>query len=134
MWAAQRSTRRQRPVDGVRPATMARSFGQRKLWMFVKGFIGRTNRCRILAYRGATKALLNSYIGRKLKKRDMRKLWIMRTSAGVREYGLNYSRFMKGLTDDHIALNRKSLSELALSEPLSFRALVERVKHMRGLT
>lgn len=54
-----------RGAGTLRPRpTMARSFGQRKLWMFVKGFIGRTNRCRILAYRGATKALLNSYIGR----------------------------------------------------------------------
>jgi large subunit ribosomal protein L20 len=101
--------------------------------MFVKGFMGRTNRCRILAYRGATKALLNSYIGRKLKKRNMRKLWITRVGAGSKEYGLNYSKFMKGLSDDHIALNRKSLAELAMSEPLSFRALVERVKEMRGM-
>jgi large subunit ribosomal protein L20 len=112
---------------------MARSFGQRKLWMFAKGFVGRSNRCRILAYRTATKALLNAYIGRKLKKRDMRKLWITRVGAGCKEYQLNYSRFMKGLADDHIALNRKSLSELAMSEPYSFRALVERVKQMRGV-
>lgn len=110
---------------------MARSFGQRKLWMFVKGFIGRKNRCRTLAYRGATKALLNAYIGRKLKKRDMRRLWITRIGAGTQEHGLNYSRFVKGLSDDHIALNRKSLSELAMSEPFSFHALVERVKQMR---
>lgn len=112
---------------------MARSFGQRKLWMFVKGFMGRTNRCRILAYRGATKALLNAYIGRKLKKRDMRKLWITRIGAGTKEYGLNYSRFVKGLADEHVLLNRKSLAELAMSEPLSFRALVARVKDMRGM-
>lgn len=112
---------------------MARSFGQRKLWMFVKGFIGRTGRCRVLAYRGATKALLNSYTSRRLRKRDMRRLWITRISAGCKEYGLNYSNFIKGLADDHIALNRKTLSELALSEPYSYRALVERVKQMRGL-
>jgi large subunit ribosomal protein L20 len=113
---------------------MARSFGQRKLWMFVKGFMGRTNRCKSLAQRGATRALLNAYIGRKLKKRDMRKLWITRIGAGSKEYGVNYSTFIKGLSDDHIALNRKSLAELAMSEPVSFRALVERVKETRGLT
>lgn len=112
---------------------MARSFGQKKLWMFVKGFMGRTNRCRILAYRGATKALLNAYIGRKLLKRDMRKLWITRIGAGAKEHGINYSRFMKGLSDEHILLNRKSLAELAMSEPLSFHALVHRVKEARGL-
>jgi large subunit ribosomal protein L20 len=100
--------------------------------MFVKGFMGRTNRCRILAYRGARKALTNAYIGRRLKKRDMRKLWIVRIGAGAKEYGISYNRFMKGLADDHIALNRKSLAELALSEPFSFRALVERVKQMRS--
>lgn len=63
----------------------------------------------------------------------MRRLWITRISAGCKEYGLNYSNFIKGLADDHIALNRKTLSELALSEPYSYRALVERVKQMRGL-
>lgn len=112
---------------------MARSFGEKKLWMFVKGFMGRSNRCRILAYRAATKALLNSYISRRLKKRDMRKLWITRVNAGTREYGLNYSRFIKGLVDDHILLDRKSLAELAMTEPLSFHALVQRVKEVRGL-
>jgi large subunit ribosomal protein L20 len=112
---------------------MARSFGERKLWMFVKGFMGRTNRCRILAYGGATKALQNAYVGRKLKKRDMRQLWITRVGAGCKEYGLNYSMFIKGLSDDHVALNRKCLSELAMSEPYSFQALVERVKQARGL-
>lgn len=112
---------------------MARSFGERKLWMFVKGFRGRANRCRTLAYRGATKALLNAYIGRKLKKRDMRRLWITRIGAGTQEYGLNYSNFIKGLSDDNIRLNRKSLAELAMSEPVSFKALVDRVKQMRGL-
>jgi large subunit ribosomal protein L20 len=112
--------------------SMARSFGERKLWMFVKGFVGRTNRCRILAYRGATKALLNSYIGRKQKKRNMRKLWISRIGAGSREYGLKYGVFMHGLALDNVSLNRKSLSELAMSEPLSFKALVDRVKQMRS--
>jgi large subunit ribosomal protein L20 len=112
---------------------MARSFGERKLWMFVKGFVGRANRCRVLAYRGATKALLNAYIGRKLKKRDMRRLWISRINAGTKEYGMNYSQFMHGLQTDNIGLNRKTLSELALTEPVSFKALVDRVKQMKGI-
>jgi large subunit ribosomal protein L20 len=112
---------------------MARSFGERKLWMFVKGFVGRANRCRVLAYRGATKALLNAYIGRKLKKRDMRRLWISRINAGTKEYGINYSQFMHGLQTDNIGLNRKTLSELALTEPVSFKALVDRVKQMKGM-
>jgi large subunit ribosomal protein L20 len=112
---------------------MARSFGERKLWQFVKGFRGRANRCRILAYRGATKALLNAYIGRKHKKRDMRRLWITRIGAGTREYDLSYNNFMHGLSADNIALNRKSLSELAMTEPVSFKALVDRVKQMRGV-
>jgi large subunit ribosomal protein L20 len=101
--------------------------------MFVKGFVGRTNRCRTLAYRGATKALLNAYIGRKQKKRNMRKLWISRIGAGTREYGLKYGVFMHGLASDNIGLNRKSLAELAMTEPLSFKSLVDRVRQMRGL-
>jgi large subunit ribosomal protein L20 len=101
--------------------------------MFVKGFIGRSNRCKSIAYKGATKALLNAYIGRKHKKREMRRLWISRIGAGVREYGVSYNVFMNTLMTDNIHLNRKSLAELALSEPYSFKALVGRVKQMRGL-
>lgn len=77
--------------------------------------------------------MLNAYVGRKLKKRDMRRLWITKIGAGTREYGLNYNHFMHGLFQDNIELNRKSLSELAMTEPLSFKALVDRVKQMRGL-
>jgi len=112
---------------------MARSFGQRKLWGFVKGFVGRQNRCRLLAYQGATKALLNAYYGRKLKKRDMRSLWIQRINAACREQELKYNHLVCGLRQDNITLNRKSLSELAIHEPYSFKAIVERVKEMRGL-
>ena len=112
---------------------MARSFGQRKLWQFVKGFVGRQNRCRTLAYQGATKALLNAYYGRKLKKRDMRSLWIQRVNAGSREYGLKYSVLQGALREDNLALNRKSLSELAMNEPFSFKAIVDRVKEIRGI-
>lgn len=111
---------------------MARSFGQRKLWMFVKGFVGRQNRCKRLAYSGATKALLNAYIGRKLRKRDMRSVWIQRINAGSREYDVKYSQLISGLSTDNIQLNRKTLSELAMQEPFSFKALVDRVKQIKG--
>lgn len=62
----------------------------------------------------------------------MRKLWISRIGAGAREYDLKYGLFMHGLASDNIGLNRKSLAELALSEPFSFKALVDRVKQLRS--
>jgi len=66
--------------------------------------------------------------GRKLRKRDMRSLWITRISAGLFETGLNYSRFIKGLKDLKIELNRKVLANLALNDKTSFEELVSKVK------
>ena len=69
-----------------------------------------------------------AYIGRKQKKRDFRKLWITRISAGCRMNGVNYSTFMNGLKKAQIDLNRKMLSEIAISDPAAFTALVEKAK------
>ena len=69
-----------------------------------------------------------AFVGRKLKKRDFRRLWITRISAAVAPYGINYSRFMNGLKKAGIELNRKALSEMAISDPAAFGALVETAK------
>ena len=69
-----------------------------------------------------------AFKGRKLKKRDYRRLWISRISASVAPYGLNYSKFMNGIKKAGIELNRKSLSEMAINEPAASAAVVEKAK------
>lgn len=78
-----------------------------RIFAITKGFIGRSNNCYTIAVRAAEKAMQNMYIGRKLKKRDMRKLWVQRISIANRELGSNYSQFMSGLVKADVALNRK---------------------------
>jgi len=70
------------------------------------------------------KARVHSYIGRKLKKRDFRGLWITRLSAACRARGLRYSEVIKALVDANISINRKILSELAISDPAAFEAVL----------
>ena len=81
----------------------------------------------------AKQAVLKSgnyaFIGRKQKKRDFRALWITRISAACNMNGINYSRFMYGLKKSGIVLNRKMLSELAVSDPAAFSALAETAKN-----
>lgn len=81
----------------------------------------------------AKQAVLKSgnyaFIGRKQKKRDFRALWITRISAACKMNGINYSRFMYGLKKSGIVLNRKMLSELAVSDPAAFSALAETAKN-----
>ena len=74
------------------------------------------------------KALSHAYVGRKLKKRDFRKLWIQRINAGTRANGMSYSKFMYGLKKAGITINRKMLSEMAIHDPEGFSALVETAK------
>ncbi|MBO7184419.1 MAG: 50S ribosomal protein L20, partial [Oscillospiraceae bacterium] len=69
-----------------------------------------------------------AFAGRKMKKRDFRRLWITRISAAVAPYGLNYSKFMNGLKKAGIELNRKSLSEMAIHDAAAFAAIVEKAK------
>ena len=70
-----------------------------------------------------------AYIGRKQRKRDFRRLWITRISAACKANGTNYSTFMNGLKKAGIALNRKMLSEIAISDPAAFTSLVEQAKN-----
>ena len=71
------------------------------------------------------KAGQHAYVDRRKKKRVFRALWIIRLNAAVRERGVNYSRFIKGLKDKKIELNRKALSELAIHEPKVFEKIVK---------
>lgn len=74
------------------------------------------------------KGLTYSYVGRKIKKRDYRALWIARINAAVRAEGMTYSTFIHKLAEKNIDLNRKVLADLAMNEPAAFKALVDSVK------
>ena len=74
------------------------------------------------------KAGVYAYVGRKRKKRDYRSLWIVRINAAAREHGISYSKFMLGLKQAGIELDRKSLAELAAREPAAFAKLAEKAK------
>jgi large subunit ribosomal protein L20 len=74
------------------------------------------------------KGMTYSYVGRKLKKREYRTLWIARINAAVRAEGMTYSQFIHKLDGKNIGLNRKVLADLAMNEPESFKKLIESVK------
>eukprot|EP00457_Paulinella_chromatophora_P018458 gb/GEZN01019782.1/.p1 GENE.gb/GEZN01019782.1/~~gb/GEZN01019782.1/.p1 ORF type:complete len:201 (+),score=19.82 gb/GEZN01019782.1/:62-664(+) len=104
-----------------------------KILALAKGFQGRSKNCFQLAKPLVHKALQYAYIGRKLKKRDMRKLWIQRINAGSRHYGVTYSQLIRGLDHSNMLVNRKMLSNLAYEEPYSFRAIVGTVHNLANL-
>ena len=99
----------------------------KKYIKLAKGYRGRTNIISV-AYRRVQKARQYAYRDRKVKKRDFRKLWIQRINAGSRIYGIPYSKLTNNLLRSDIKLNRKVLSDLAMTEPLSFRSIVEVAK------
>ena len=98
---------------------------KRRVFKQTEGFSGgRKNR-----FREAVKTLRKSwqyaYVGRKLRKRDMRALWIQRINAACREHGVSYSRFMFKLKGADVALDRKVLADMAVHEPAAFKKLTE---------
>jgi large subunit ribosomal protein L20 len=93
-----------------------------------KGFYGKRKNVYTVAKNIVEKGMTYSYVGRKLKKREYRQLWIARINAGVREEGLTYSQFIHKLSVKGIELNRKVLADLAMNNPESFKALVQSVK------
>lgn len=96
-----------------------------------KGFRGRAKSCFRIAIRRLQKSWEYSYIGRKVKKRDYRSLWIQRINAAVRAQGLKYSTFINGLKRLQIELDRKILSDLALNNPNEFNIIVGEVKKLK---
>jgi len=95
-----------------------------------KGFFGRRKNTYRVAHAAVMRAGVYAYIGRRLKKRDARGLWIQRINAGVRQHGLTYSRFMGLLSSAKIQLDRRVLADIAYHDPAGFKALVDAVnKH-----
>ena len=88
----------------------------------------RRNKILKMANQAMMKSLTYAYIGRRLKKRDFRRLWITRISAACKANGMNYSTFMHGLKVAGIEINRKMLSEMAISNPAAFTQLIEIAK------
>ena len=101
---------------------------RKKILKQAKGFYGKRKNVYTVAKNVLEKGLGYKYVGRKIKKRDYRSLWIVRINAACRENGMSYSQFMGQLSSKGITLNRKVLADLAMNEPESFKALVAQVK------
>ena len=101
---------------------------RKKVLKLAKGYRGAKSKLYKTANQAVMKSLVYSYVGRKQKKRNFRRLWITRISAAAKMNGINYSRFMDGLKKANIDMNRKMLSEIAIADPEAFSALVEKAK------
>lgn len=93
-----------------------------------KGYFGRRKSCIKIAKNAVDKAQLYAYRDRKVKKRSFRSLWIQRINAAARIYGLAYNTFMHKLSQHNIHLNRKVLADLAMNQPETFKAVVQKIQ------
>jgi len=115
----------------IKGAIMTRK-RRKKVLKLAKGYFGAKSTHFKMAKQAVYKSGQYAYIGRKQKKRNFRALWITRISAACKMNGMNYSTFMNGLKKADVALNRKMLSEIAISDPAAFTALVEKAKAARA--
>lgn len=113
------------PRSTNRPAARAKRKATMKL---AKGYFGRRKNVWTVAKNAVEKGLSYAYEHRRLKKREFRQLWIARINAAVREYGMSYSQFIHALNENGIEVNRKVLADLAMNEPVAFKAIVDKVK------
>ena len=100
----------------------------KKYLKMAKGYRGARSKLYRTARETVERALCYAYRDRKQKKRNFRKLWIVRINAAAREYGLSYSRFINGLNEAGVAVNRKVLADMAVNEKAAFAKLAEMVK------
>jgi large subunit ribosomal protein L20 len=100
----------------------------KKVLKAAKGYYGRRKNTIRIAKQAVEKANQYAYRDRKRRKRTFRALWIQRLNAAVRQFGLTYSRFIDGLGKAGVAVDRKVLSDLAIREPATFEAIVDKVK------
>ena len=114
----------------VKGAMMTRK-RRNKTLKLAKGYWGAKSKHFKMAKQAVMKSGNYAYAGRKKKKRDFRQLWITRISAACKMNGINYSQFMNGVKKAGITLNRKMLSEIAISDPAGFTAIVEKAKAAR---
>jgi len=101
---------------------------RKKILKQAKGFYGKRKNVYTVAKNIVEKGMTYMYVGRKLKKREYRSLWIARINAAVREQGMTYSEFINKLQQAGVDLDRKILADLAMNNPETFRNLVESLK------
>ena len=101
---------------------------RRKVMKLAKGYWGAKSKQYRAASEQVARSLRYAYEGRKLRKRDFRRLWITRINAAARLNGMSYSTFINGLKKQNIEVNRKMLADLAVNDPAAFAALVETAK------
>ena len=112
---------------------MPRSAKVVKVLKLAKGYRGKSKNCFRVAVRRVQKAQQNAYRDRRVKKREVRRLWIQQVNAGARAYGVSYSELIHGLKTSHIDLNRKVLADMAANEPYSFKSVVDVVKMLENM-
>lgn len=101
---------------------------RRKVLKLAKGYFGAKSKQYKSAKQAVMKSMTYAYTGRKLKKRDMRRLWIVRINAEARQNGISYSQFMNGLKQNGIELNRKILADMAVNDKAAFKKLADTAK------
>src|SRR5450755_2028722 len=101
---------------------------RKKILKQAKGFYGKRKNVYTVAKNIVEKGMTYSYVGRKLKKRDYRALWIARINAAVRAEGMTYSQFIHLLNEKGVTLDRKILADIAMNEPEAFKQLIASVK------
>ena len=111
----------------IKGAMMTRK-RRKKVLKLAKGYFGAKSKLFKTAKEAVMKSGQYAYIGRRLRKRDFRRLWIARINAAAKMNGMNYSTFMNGLKKAGVTLNRKMLAELAVSDAAAFAALAEQAK------
>ncbi|TNK96597.1 50S ribosomal protein L20, partial [Mycoplasmopsis pullorum] len=108
----------------VKGGTVTRA--RRKKWLkLAKGYFGHKSIGYKVAKQAVVKSWTYAFRDRKQVKRDFRKLWIARINAATRAHGMSYSRFINGLKQANVTINRKMLSELAINEPKTFEMLIQ---------
>ncbi len=108
------------------PRSVASRLRRKRVLKQAKGFYGRRKNNITTANAAVDRSLQHAYIGRKLRKRNFRALWIQRINAAAREHGLTYSRLISALSTAGVEIDRKILADLAVRDPAGFKALVDR--------
>ena len=111
---------------------VAAAKGRKRVLKLAKGYYGARSKLVGTAKEAVDKAGVYAYVGRKQRKRQFRRLWIIRINAAARMRGMTYSKFIDGLKKADINLNRKQLSELAIHDPKAFDAIVEEARAARA--
>ena len=114
-------------MSRVKRGTVRRA-KRKKLLGLAKGFYANKSKLYRFAKEAVDRALKSAFVGRRRKKRDFRRLWIVRINAAARQQGISYSQFIAGLNRAGITVDRKMLAELAVNEPGAFAAIATRAK------